>query len=101
MTNSSATPSGRPDAVWRKSHLEVRQNRGASERHDASGDLLILTSSWERRSVEISRINHGQYARAAVLMFAEEGTSGRRAEHDALLTRLANEHAFGVIVNAD
>lgn len=97
MTNSSATPSGRPDAVWRKSHLEVRQNRGASERHDASGDLLILTSSWERRSVEISRINHGQYARAAVLMFAEEGTSGRRAEHDALLTRLANEHAFGVI----
>lgn len=91
------TGSDRTTAVWRKSHLELRQRRALTEGHEASGDLLILASSWERRCVEVARVRHGVYARAAVVRFAEEGLSGRRPEHDAILARLATEHGQRVI----
>lgn len=93
---SSATSARVTDVTWRRGHVEVRQERRISERLEAGGDLLILTSSWERRCVEVARVRHGPYAAAAVVTFAEKGTSGRRAEHDAELARLAAEHAGNV-----
>lgn len=84
--------------TWRRGHLEVRQDRRISERLEAAGDLLVLTSSWERRCIEVARVKHGRYSAAAVVSFAEEGTSGRRAEHDASLARLAAEQA-GVVTD--
>ena len=82
--------------IWRRGHVEIHQERRISEQFEAGGDLLVLTSSWERRCVEVARVGHGRYAAAAVVTFAEEGTSGRRAEHDAELARLAAEHAGSV-----
>lgn len=79
--------------AWRSAHLAVSQTRASTERHELSGDLLILTSSWERRCTEIARARHGQYRMAAVVRFAEEGISGRRAVHDDALDALATVHA--------
>lgn len=93
---SSTTSARVTDVTWRRGHVEVRQERRISEQLEAGGDLLVLTSSWERRCVEVARVKHGRYAVAAVVTFAEEGTSGRRAEHDAELARLAAEHAGSV-----
>lgn len=93
---SIATPARVTDVTWRRGHVEVRQERRISERLEADGDLLVLTSSWERRCVEVARVRHGRYATAAVVTFAEEGKSGRRAEHDAALTRLAVDQAASV-----
>ncbi|MBY0282797.1 MAG: hypothetical protein K2W81_02390 [Sphingomonas sp.] len=84
------------DVIWRRGHVEMRQERRISERMEAAGDLLVLTSSWERRCIEVARVMHGRYAVATVITFAEEGTSGRRADHDAELWRLATEHAVSV-----
>lgn len=94
---ASGVTSGRvKDVVWRRGHIEIRQERRISERLQVGGDLLVLTSSWERRCIEVARVRHGRYAAAAVITFMEEGTSGRRAEHDTALVRLAGEHAASV-----
>lgn len=93
---SNATSTTVTDVTWRRGHIEICQQRRISERLEAKGDLLILTSSWERRCVEVTRLGHGRYAAAAVIMFAEEGMSGRRSEHDAQLANLATEHADSV-----
>lgn len=93
---SSATPARKTDVIWRRGHVEVRQTCRISERIEVGGDLLVLTSSWERRCLEVGRVRHDRYAAAAVVTFAEEGTSGRRAEHDAELARLAANHAESV-----
>lgn len=84
-------------ATWRKSHLELTQSKALSANHEAFGDLLILTSSWERRCLEIANVNHGAYTSAALVRFAEEGTSGRRKEHDGFLARLAAAHAQNIV----
>jgi hypothetical protein len=42
-------------------------------------------------------VKHGAYAIAAVVKFAEEGTSGRRPEHDAALSRFAADHAVKMV----
>ena len=84
------------DVTWRRGHVEVFQKRRISEQLEAEGDLLVLTSSWERRCVEVARVRHGRYAAATVVTFAENGTSGRRAEHDIELARLAGGRANNV-----
>jgi hypothetical protein len=93
---SNATSTTITDVTWRRGHIEICQQRRVSERLEARGDLLILTSSWERRCVEVARVGHGRYAAAAVILFAEKGTSGRRDDHDADLVSLATEHADSV-----
>jgi len=95
---SNATSAKVTAVTWRRGHVEVRQERRISERLEAAGDLLVLTSSWERRCIEVSRVKHGRYFAAAVVTFAEEGASGRRAKHDAELARLAADHA-GIVTD--
>jgi hypothetical protein len=97
MSIPNAVPPVSQTATWRKAHLELSQQQALSESHQASGDLLVLTSSWERRCLEVSKVKHGAYDTGAVIRFAEEGTSGRRPEHDAILTGFVKEHSTKIV----
>ena len=90
------TPTAGEAVTWRRAHLEFAQSRAPTGSQLLRGDLLLLTSSWERRCTEVTRAAHGEYRRAAVVRFAERGRSGRREAHDELLLGFAARVAGGV-----
>lgn len=72
------------------SKFHVAHIRAVEETNDTpelslDGDLLLLTSSWEKRCLEITRARHGRYNRGAMIGFAELGESELRPEHDEAL----------------
>lgn len=73
----------------RRGHLAITESRAETAAHTLSGDALLLVSSWERRCTEICAAQLGPFDTAAVLRFAESGTSGRRADHDLVLLEQA------------
>jgi hypothetical protein len=77
----------------REGHLDLASEHDRSAEIALGGDLLLLASSWERRCTEVLSANHSHYARAAVVRFAETGSSGRREEHDATLGAFATARA--------
>jgi len=80
-------------AAARRGHLAISESCGPTLEHALHGDALLLVSSWERRCTEICDARIGSFETAAVVRFAETGTSGRRAEHDAKLVRHARDNA--------
>lgn len=81
---------------FRRGHLCVEQIEGVTEKLPLSGDLLILASSWERRSTQIATAAHQRYPRAAVIRFAERGSRGLRETNDDVLTRFAADVGYRV-----
>lgn len=77
---SAADPS-----VFDVAHFRALEETNDTPKLSLDGDLLLLTSSWEKRCLEITRAKHGRYSRGAMIGFAELGVSGLRPEHDEAL----------------
>jgi hypothetical protein len=69
----------------RRSHLDISQSRDKTQSVSLKGDVLLLVSSWEGRSTEISLARHSNYRLAAIVKFEERGISGNRELHDEKL----------------